>query len=115
MGPPDGVSLGSLASLASYVGSSEHKAYPSPAGPPKLRPADASACDPALKNEQEMLTGWLRDAIAQGHIGPPWKINFPRYAWVRRGDVCYEAYATNHELGQYKGYPMRPDEIPDWL
>ena len=114
MEPPEGVSLEVLASRAVYVGSNEHKAYPSPAGPPKLR-ADASACDPSFKDQQEMLTQWLREGIAQGNIGAPWMIDFPRYVWVREGDVCYEAYATNHVLGQYKGYPMRPHEIPEWL
>ena len=115
MEPPEGVSLEVLASRAVYVGSNEHKAYPSPAGPPKLRPADASACDPSFKDQQDMLTQWLREGIAQGNIGAPWMIDFPRYVWVRKGDVCYEAYATNHQLGQYKGYPMHSDEIPGWL
>lgn len=48
-------------------------------------------------------------------IGAPWMIDFPRYVWVRREGVCYEAYATNHELGQYKGYPMPQVDIPEWL
>lgn len=113
--PPDGVDLEVLASRAKYIGSSEHKAYPSPAGPPRLRPLDASACDPAFKNEQDMLTEWLQEGIAAGNIGAPWMIDFPRYVWVRRGSLCYEAYATNHQLGQYKGYPMKPHEIPKWL
>src|SRR6266516_5596381 len=42
---PRGVDLAVLAQRASYVGSSEHKTYPSFAGQPRLR-ADASKCDP---------------------------------------------------------------------
>lgn len=113
--PPEGVDLQDVAARAKYVGSNEHKSYPSPAGPPRLRPWDASACDPAFKDQQDLLTNWLQEAIAAGNIGAPWMIDFPRYVWVRRDDVCYEAYATNHELGQYKGYPLKPDEVPDWL
>jgi hypothetical protein len=112
--PPEGVSLELLALRAVYVGSNEHKTYPSPAGPPKLR-KDATACDPSFKGQQALLTEWLREGMVQGNIGAPWIIDFPRYVWVRKGDVCYEGYATNHQLGQYKGYPLRPHEIPDWL
>lgn len=115
MQPPHGTSLDALASRAIYVGSNEHKSYPSPAGSPKLRMSDASKCDPAFKGQEDMLTEWLREGLRAGDIGAPWKIDFPRYVWVRQGDVCYEAYATNHQLGQYKGYPLDPNEVPDWL
>ena len=38
-----------VAAKASYVGSSEHKDYESPAGPPALR-SDAARCDPRYKD-----------------------------------------------------------------
>ncbi|MGH8910078.1 MAG: hypothetical protein ACRD0K_27180 [Egibacteraceae bacterium] len=48
-------------------------------------------------------------------IGAPWKGDFPRYVWFRQDDDCYEGYLINQELGEYKGYPLKPDECPDWL
>jgi hypothetical protein len=39
----------------------------------------------------------------------------PRYAWPRLDNVIYEARLVNQELGQYKGYPLDPDEWPEKL
>jgi DNA-directed RNA polymerase specialized sigma24 family protein len=73
--PPAGVDLAVLAGRASYVGSSEHKTFPSFAGPFNPR-ADASKCDPKLA-EQEELTRWLREAITAGQCGQLWEGDFP--------------------------------------
>jgi len=99
-----------LAGRVSYVGSGEHKTYPSFAGPPRPR-ADASKCDPRL-GDQAKLTGWLSRAVSAGHVGAPWEGDFPRYAWYEHENVVYEARLINRELGQYKGYPLLPEERP---
>ncbi len=96
-----------------YVGSSEHKSYPSFAGPPKLR-SDASKCDPAL-GDQSQLTAWLRAAVASGDFGAPWEGGFPKYVWYRDGQQWYEARLTNREQGEYKGYPLKQDELPEGI
>jgi len=111
--PPAGVDLLRLAGSARYVGSAEHKTFPSFAGPPKLR-ADASKCDPKLAGQDE-LTAWLRQAFVEGSVGAPWEGDYPRYVWYRDGDVVYEGRLVNQELGQYKGYPIRTDEWPEGL
>jgi hypothetical protein len=111
--PPEGVDLVLLAERASYVGSSEHKTFPSFAGPFNPR-ADASKCDPQL-TDQEELTRWLREAIVAGQAGQLWEGDFPRYVWCKQGDVTYEARLSNPELGQYKGYPLEPDERVEGL
>lgn len=111
--PPQGVDLAELALRASYEGSAEHKDYLSAAGPAKLR-TDATPCPRDLK-DQGLLTEWLREAIRAGHIGAPWEDDFPRYAWVRKGERCFEARLSNRQAGIYKGYPMEPDEVPKWL
>jgi hypothetical protein len=111
--PVPGVDLAVLAARVRYEGSAEHKTYPSPAGPPRLR-SDATPCPPDLK-DPHVLTGWLRDAIASGQVGAPWDHDFPQYAWIRRGSRCFEARLSNRELGTYHGYPLRPDEVPQWL
>lgn len=113
MAPPLGTSLPELASRAEYVGSSEHKSYPSFAGPPKLR-ADASKCDPSLADGSE-ITGWLRASINRGNVGAPWEGDFPRYVWRDDEGGLYEARLVNSELGQYTGYPLEPDEKPEGL
>ena len=61
------------------------------------------------------MTRWLRAAIASGCVGAPWEGRFPRYAWHRRGDVWYEARLVNQELGQYKGYALKPSESPEGI
>src|SRR5262245_48426822 len=102
---PSRVDLALLAERVAYVGSSEHKSFPSFAGSANLR-ADASKCDPKLADVDE-LTGWLRDAIRAGDVGDLWEGDFPRYAWCRRSGVVYEARLVNQEQGQYKGYPLQ--------
>ncbi|GII75217.1 hypothetical protein Sru01_01990 [Sphaerisporangium rufum] len=109
--PPEGVALKELAERVSYVGSAEHKSYPSFAGQPRLR-ADASKYDPKLADPAR-ITEWLRETVAQGNVGAPWEGDFPRYAWHRVNDVVYEARLVNRELGQYKGYPLGPEEWPE--
>jgi hypothetical protein len=111
--PPEGADLQSLAATVRYVGSCEHKTYPSFAGPPKPR-ADASKCDPKLADADE-LTEWLRQAIVAGSVGAPWEGDYPRYVWHRQGDVMYEGRLVNQEQGHYKGYPLTADELPEGL
>jgi len=111
--PPLGTDVHALADRVTYVGSAEHKQQPSFAGPPKLR-ADASKCDPALADRDE-LTRWLREAVRKGQFGEPWEGDFPRYVWVLRGATWYEGRLVNRGLGEYKGWPLREDELPEGL
>jgi hypothetical protein len=53
--------LDECAQKAQYVGSPEHKTYPSFAGQPKLR-SDGTACPPDLK-DADVLPEWLRQAL----------------------------------------------------
>lgn len=112
--PPTGTDLEALAKRASYVGSPEHKDRPSFAGQPRPR-ADASICDPSLAGSQDELTQWLRKAICNGCIGSPWEGDFRRYAWYKKGDFVYEARLVNRGTGEYKGYPLHPNEWPEGL
>ena len=64
---PDPDMLASAAGAVEYVGSPEHKTYPSFAGRPRPR-FTGSLCDPAFKNMQTTLTEWLRQAIANGQV-----------------------------------------------
>jgi hypothetical protein len=102
-----------VADRASYVGSPEHKSFPSFAGQPHPR-ADASKCDASLADAAE-LTGWLRTAIRQGQVSALWDGDFPRYVWCRQAGVAYEGRLLNQGLGQYKGYPLGPGEEPGGL
>lgn len=102
-----------LAERVRYVGSSEHKNYPSFAGPFAPR-SDASRCPPSL-SDADALTDWLRVGIESGDVGAPWEGDFPRYVWYRTEEACFEARLMNREAGEYKGYPLAPEERPDWL
>ena len=108
------VDLAVLGQRVRYVGSAEHKTYPSPSGTPRPR-ADATKCDPQLHGNFEVLTTWLCEAIQAGRVGAPWEGDFPRYAWGEHGGVWYEARLVNQEQGTYKGYAIRDDERPSGL
>src|ERR1700675_2899535 len=92
------------ASRASYMGSPEHKL-------PGAR-SDATLCPPELESRQPELTEWLRDAIAHGNAGGFMEGAFPRYVWYNHEDHLFEGRLTNQGLGEYKGYPIDPDEGP---
>lgn len=94
----------------SYVGSSEHKSYPSYAGPPKLR-SDASQCDPALGDAEE-FTRWIRQSIQSAMFSDSFGGAFPRYVWCERSGNWFEARLVNKDQGQYKGYPILKSERP---
>jgi hypothetical protein len=102
-----------VASRATYVGSGEHKSFPSFAGKPALR-ADASKCDPALGDPEE-LTGWLREALMAGQVDATWEGGFPKYVWVVRGGICFEGRLVNSVQGHYKGYPLDETQWPRGL
>lgn len=109
-----GTELGDVAARVRYVGSSEHKSYRSPAGAPRPR-RDATKCDPALHGDFRQLTSWLREAILAERVGSPWEGRFPRYVWTNEAGSWYEARLVNREQGTYKGYEIRPEELPEEL
>jgi hypothetical protein len=53
--------------------------------------------------------------VRERRVSARFEGDYPCYAWARVGDQVYEARLTNSGLGQYKGYPIRPDEAPRWL
>jgi hypothetical protein len=111
--PPPGIDLNELAARASYIGSPEHKSYLSAAGPGRLR-SDASQCDPAL-GAASTFTEWLREGLRSGRVGAPWEGDFPRYVWHVHDGICYEGRLVNRTTGEYKGFPLIPEEWPSGL
>ena len=107
--PPD-TDLDNVAGRVKYVGSPEHKSFPSFAGPPNRR-LDASQCPPEI-TDQLMVTRWLRSSIRKGITGKLWEGDFPRYVWHKRGERVYEGRLVNSRNGEYKGYPLQMDEWP---
>jgi hypothetical protein len=100
-----------VADRATYVGSAEHKSYPSPLGHPALR-TDATRCDPSLGYDQERFTGVLREAIRRGCVGGIFEGEFPKYAWGWLAGELYEARHINGPQGTYKAYALEPVEMP---
>ena len=107
---PPGTDLNHLANLVMYVGSPEHKDFPSFAGQPRRR-ADASCC-PRDITDQNLVNQWLRAAVRRGAVGDHWEGGFPRYVWYKDGDIVYEGRLVNQGNGEYKGYPLSRDEWP---
>jgi hypothetical protein len=108
--PTAGESPQTVAAAATYIGSAEHKNHPSTAGAPRLR-SDASPCDPRYQTLEEP-TRALREAISARRIGE-FLGRFPNYVWGRLDGRLYEARLVNHELGQYKAYPIELEELPE--
>jgi hypothetical protein len=110
---PEGRDLSDLISGVRYVGSTEHKSYPSAAGQPALR-SDATPCDHRIGTFED-FEEWLRQGIADGRIGAPWEGSpgYPRYVWFEMTGVCYEGRLVNRVLGQYKGYGLTGSERRD--
>ncbi len=109
---PSKEQLQELSRRATCVGGPEHEDRPSPAGPvPRPRP-DASICPLATAGEFRRAQGWLRRAIAAGRVRGPHENGWPRDAYHREGDTIFEARLTNREKGEYKGYPIEPDQLP---
>lgn len=107
---PPHTDLDGLADRVSYVGSPEHKDFPSFAGPPRLR-ADASCCPREIRDAETVIE-WLQSAIRRGSISADWSGDFPRYVWHKEGDTVFEARLVNRGNGSYKGYPISVDEWP---
>jgi hypothetical protein len=95
------------AATATYAGSPEHKL-------PHAR-SDATLCPADLQSVQPMLTDWIRASILAGWTGGIEEGGYPRYVWRRDGGRYFEGRLTNQVLGEYKGYPIQPDEAPDGL
>lgn len=108
-----GVDLEAVADVVSYVGSAEHKVFPSSAGIPR---ADATKCDPQLHGDFAQLTSWLKTAIVAGRVSEDWSsAGFPKYVWVEEAGAYYQARLVNAEQGTYKGWEIDPSELPKEL
>ena len=93
-----------------YVGSPEHKDYPSTAGPPALR-SDAARCEPRLTSFDQ-ITLALQEAIRRQCIGAHFDGDFPRHVWGWLGGRLYEARLINQVQGWYKAWPIEDVERP---
>ena len=92
-----------------YHGSSEHKSYPSRAGPPALR-TDATPCDPDI--DWAAISNALAQGVRRGCISEATEQGFPKYVWAWLGGDLYEARHLNGFAGKYKGYRLEPPEYP---
>lgn len=101
--------LQQIAEQVRYVGSSEHKSYKSPAGPPRLR-SDATPCDKGVKFSD--INAVLTESVRRGCISSVLEQGFPKYVWGWIGDDLYEARHLNGNPGSYKGYKLEPPEYP---
>lgn len=116
--PTSAPPLSQVAERCRYVGSPEHKHYPSPAGSPHLRRDGTSCptvlCGMDLTKDVSGLTRALREAITAGQVGEEIG-GYPKYVWVVLDGVVYEARHINGPQGDYKGYELEPAEYPDNL
>ena len=99
----------SVARKARYVGSPEHKSYPSAAGPPALR-SDATPCDPDISVAD--IGSALAEGIRRGCVSAASEQGFPKFVWGWLGGDLYEARHINGPAGTYKGYRIEEPERP---
>jgi hypothetical protein len=106
--PSDKPTPAEVADRSEYVGSAEHKTYPSTAGPPALR-SDATPCDPRYQDFAP-ITAALREAIRRQCTSAVFIGDFPKYVW---GWLDGELYEARHvQAGRYKGYAIGPIQRP---
>ncbi len=98
-----------VARRARYLGSAEHKAYPSSAGPPALR-SDATPCDPDISCDD--IRSALAEGIRRGCVSDAVEQGFPKYVWGWLHGDLYEARHINGPAGTYKGYKLLESEYP---
>ena len=101
-----------IAARVHYRGSSEHKRRPvheSYDVSPELR-SDASPCPPHVCREDAQRA--LEEAIRSQCVSTDWVGEFPKYVWTRLEGAPYVARVTNHEQGEYKGWPIEEVELP---
>ena len=98
-----------VAPRTTYVGSAEHKSYPSPAGHPKLR-SGAYKCE--YVDNFEGITDLLRKSIRERCTSTAFDGDFPRYVWGVWDGGVFEARHINGPEGTYKGYMLEPVEYP---
>lgn len=99
-----------LAASVRYVGSSEHKDYPSFAGAPGLR-SDAARCDPSIAREDAEAV--LRAGIVRRCVCPDVEGGFPRYVWGWLRGKLYKARLINRGQGHYKAWEIEAIEMPE--
>lgn len=97
------------ASRVRYVGSPEHKSYPSSAGPSALR-SDATPCDPKIG--RDAADAVLQHAIRHRCTSAVFEQGFPKYAWGWLEGHLYEARHINGPGGTDKGYRLAVPEHP---
>lgn len=108
--PAQAEGLAEVAAKVRYLGSAEHKSYPTAAtGGPGLRHAeagekDASLCPYYPDERWPDIEAALQAAIRAGCVGVP-EQGFPRKVWGYFEGQLHEARQTNPGYGQYKGYP----------
>jgi hypothetical protein len=104
--------VASQADRACYVGSIEHKTYPSPAGKPSPR-HDASKCPRIEEARWPELTEALREAIRAGLVSDPIDAcGLPRYVWGVFEGQLFEARRLSAPEDGYKAFPIEPFELP---
>lgn len=101
-----------VAARVKYVGSAEHKDYPSPAGVAGLR-SDASRCPPYPQEQWPNLQQALRNAVERECVSREFDIGgFPRYVWGFFEGQLFEARHLGNQSGEYKAYPLEEWERP---
>ena len=101
--------LAQISIKASYVGSAEHKSYPSEAGPAQLR-SDATKCEHFA--DFKGLTEQLRASIKDGIVSEIFESGFPKYVWGKMNNKIYEARHIGAPAGRYKGWSIEPASYP---
>lgn len=109
--PESARSPAEVASEVGYLGSAEHKAYASPAGPPALR-SDASRCPELPSSDWEELSAALQRAVTLECTSSVFEHGFPRYVWGWFRGTLYECRYLVTPRGGYKAYPLEAAEYP---
>jgi hypothetical protein len=99
-----------VAQRARYVGSPEHKTYPSRAGQPRWGTrSDKARCDRFGEEDWPRLQAVLREAILNSCVDKEFRGTFPARVWAFINGVLQEARLTNQVNGEYHGFPVEQE------
>jgi len=109
---PNRVLIAVAAQKATYEPSHYHCRLPD-GRPVRARAKPASLCPRDWTIPE--ATSALRSAILKEYVSEKWEDGFPRYLWLREGEVIYEARHTRGPHGLYHAYPITAAEAPSRL
>lgn len=98
-----------IARRVRYVADGKHKSHPSVRWTLAYR-ADVAKCAHFREEEWHRLEELLRNAVRAECVDADFRGDFPACVWAFINGQLHEARLTNHQQGEYHGFPLVYEE-----